>query len=112
MRTLRLTVLLGLAALAWKSLKPKLPAAKAQVARAREQIEPVLRDLTRSVRVVSKDTAETVRDVTLGAAEAAESVRDASLSAAETADSVANAIEQPAPAAASDGPRTGETHET
>src|SRR5258705_10431718 len=81
MRLLRLTILLGLAGLAWKKLQPKLPAAKAQVAKARERIEPALRDVTDKVRSASKD--------------AAESVRDASLTTAETADSVANAIPDP-----------------
>ena len=78
LRLLRLTILLGLAALAWKKLQPKLPAAKAQVAKARERIEPALRDMSDKVRSASKD--------------AAESVRDASLTTAETAESVANAI--------------------
>jgi hypothetical protein len=79
MRLLRLTILLGLVGLAWKKLiEPRLPAAKDQVAKARERIEPALRDATDKVRSASKD--------------AAESVRDASLSTAETAESVANAI--------------------
>jgi hypothetical protein len=81
MRTLRMTILLGLAGMAWKYLKPKLPAAKAQLAKARERVEPALRDATTKVRSASKDAAESVRDV--------------SLSAAETADAVAGAIAEP-----------------
>jgi len=81
LRALRLTVFLALAGWVWKQVKPKLPAAKAQVAKARERIEPALRDATRTVRSASRDAAETVRD--------------ASLSAAETADSVAHAIPEP-----------------
>jgi hypothetical protein len=77
MRTLRMTVLLGLAAMAWKWIKPKLPAAKAQVAKARERIEPALRDATNSVRSGTKNAAESVRDVSLTAAESAESVANA-----------------------------------
>jgi Tfp pilus assembly protein PilX len=72
MRTLRLAVLLGLAVLAWKLVGGRMPAVKAQIARARERIEPTLRD-------------------------AAESVRDASLAAAESAESVATAIGEPQP---------------
>ena len=81
MRTLRMTILLGLAGMAWKYLKPKLPAAKAQLAKARDRVEPALRDATTKVRAASKDAAESVRDV--------------SLSAAETADAVAGAIAEP-----------------
>ncbi len=77
MRTLRMTIFLGLVGLAWKFVKPKLPAAKAQFAKARERIEPALREASGRVQSASKDAAETVRDV--------------SLSAAETADSIANA---------------------
>jgi hypothetical protein len=76
-----MTILLGLAGMAWKYLKPKVPAAKAQLAKARERVEPALRDATNKVRSASK--------------EAAESVRDVSLSAAETADAVAGAIAEP-----------------
>ena len=77
MRMLRLTVLLALAGLAWKWIKPKLPAARAQVAKARERIEPALRDASNSVRSATKDAAESVRDVSLTAAESAESVANA-----------------------------------
>jgi hypothetical protein len=77
MRMLRMTVFLGLVGLAWKWAKPKLPVAKAQIARARERIEPALRDATTSVRTASKDAAESVRDVSLSAAESAESVANA-----------------------------------
>ena len=74
MRMLRMTVLLGLAGWAWKAIKPKLPAAKAQLARARQRVEPALRDATNSMRSASTDAAESVRDVSLSAAESAESV--------------------------------------
>ena len=77
MRMLRITVLLALAGWAWKVIKPKLPAAKAQLAKARERIEPALRDATSSVRSASTDAAESVRDVSLTAAESAESVANA-----------------------------------
>ena len=77
MRMLRIAVLLALAGWAWKAIKPRLPAAKAQIARARERIEPALRDATSSVRSASTDAAESVRDVSLTAAESAESVANA-----------------------------------
>jgi hypothetical protein len=77
MRMLRMTVFLGLVGLAWKWAKPKLPAAKAQVAKARQRIEPALRDATSSVRSATHDAAESVRDVSLSAAETAESAANA-----------------------------------
>jgi len=84
MRTFRMAILLGIGGLIWKALKPKLPAVKAQLANARDRIEPALRDATDRVRSASKDGAE--------------SVRDASLSVAEAADSVAHVVADPAAA--------------
>jgi methyl-accepting chemotaxis protein len=77
MRTLRMTILLGLAGLAWKYVKPRLPAARAQMAKARERIEPALRDATTKVRSASKDAAESVRDVSLSTAETADALVEA-----------------------------------
>jgi ElaB/YqjD/DUF883 family membrane-anchored ribosome-binding protein len=74
MRTLRMAILMGIAGLIWKALKPKLPAAKAQLANARDRIEPALRDATNRVRSASKDGAKSVRDASLSVAEAADSV--------------------------------------
>jgi hypothetical protein len=83
MRTLRLAVLFGIAGLAWKLVGARMPAAKAQIARARERIEPPLRDATDRVLSASRGAAESVRDV--------------SLAAAEGADSLASAIGEPEP---------------
>jgi uncharacterized membrane protein len=80
MRTLRMTILLGLAGVAWKYVKPKLPAARAQMAKARERIEPALRDATTKVRSASKDAAESVRDVSLSTAETADALVEATSS--------------------------------
>ena len=77
MRTLRMTILLGLAGLAWKYIKPNLPAARAQMAKARERIAPARRDATSRVRSATQDAAESVRDASLSAAETAEAVADA-----------------------------------
>jgi hypothetical protein len=97
MRTLRMTILLGLAGMAWKYIKPKVPAARAQIVKARERIVPALRDATSRVRSASRD--------------AAESVRDASLSTAQTADAVAGAIAEPG-AGAPSTPNTEHVHAT
>jgi hypothetical protein len=71
MRVLRATILLGLATLAWKALKPKMPAVKAQVDKMRDRMAPPVHS-------------------------GAETLRDASLAVAETADSVASAVNVPA----------------
>jgi len=70
MRALRAMILLGLAALAWKALKPNMPAVKAQIDKMRDRIAPPVHN-------------------------GAETVRDASLAVAETADSVAAAVAVP-----------------
>jgi hypothetical protein len=77
MRMLRMTVFLGLIGLAWRWAKPKLPAARAQVAKARQRIEPALREATSSVLSATHDAAESARHASLTAAESAESVANA-----------------------------------
>jgi hypothetical protein len=96
MRTLRILILLAVAGMAWKKLlQPRLPAAKAQLAKTRDRVEPALHKAADDVRSASKHALESARDMSLSAAETAEVVRDATLSAAETADSVATAMMAP-----------------
>jgi hypothetical protein len=95
-RTLRKTVVLGLAALglykAWELIKARTSAAQERVGEGGGKVLPVLREATRSIRSASREAAETVRDV--------------SLTAAETAESVANAIGD----AEADGAQQSEAH--
>ena len=77
MRMLRIAVLLALAGWAWKAIKPKLPAARAQIAKARERIEPRCAMQPARFDPLRRTPRKSVRDVSLTAAESAESVANA-----------------------------------
>jgi hypothetical protein len=76
LRTVRTIVVLGLYGLALVKalsyIEAEFPAAKARVDKARERMEPALRDATRTLRSASTDVAESVRDVSRSAVEAAD----------------------------------------